>query len=232
VALRPGSLSRPADLTRAPGDIRGDVWFDRNRNRWQDYGEPGRVGVTVTVRHLASGGRYTAQTDAEGYFRIFNLPLGDYEVTAPDAGYDSVTPPRWEITIVDDRPRGVRFPQQGGRVYGRAWDDINKDGLRGTWEPRHKIQFVLFGPSDHEGEIRRSFDTDEDGEYRFEDLPSGTYQVRVSSPPGMVATIPHAGEWYLDSDLIGTEMPTSEPLNLWAAWFEANVDVGFVVRSS
>ncbi len=224
--VAPGSAN--AEVT---GGIGGHVWFDRDRDRAIDPGESPRVGFMVTVHEVATGVDRTAVTNFEGSFRLDGLPLGTYEVTAPHDGYDAVTPSMSSVELVDSRPRSTYFPQAGARIWGRAWDDVNGDGVRQTGEPGRQVVYTLFGQSDFEGVITRTVTADADGDYEMWDLPSGTYQIRTTSPDGMVATHYRAAgsQWYTDSDFLGTTEPVTEPFGLWVAGSLANIDVGFVV---
>jgi hypothetical protein len=42
--------------------------------------------ITVSVKNVATGQTAEAQTDVAGHYTVSNLPVGDYEVSAPDAG--------------------------------------------------------------------------------------------------------------------------------------------------
>lgn len=220
-----------------PGVILGSVWFDRDNDRVIDSDEPGRAGAEVIAHNELSGVDSIVYTGADGSYRLTGLPVGDYEVTAPDAGYRSTIPNTHARTLTAEHPQGYEaFGQQGGGAAGRAWDDTNGNGIREAGEPRRAVQFTLIGKTDYEGVITRTLTTsvgsivgsgfyDEDA---FMDLPSGTYTIETTAPAGMKATKDHVGEWYLDSDLIGTEHLTSPPFRIYPMDWEPNIDAGFV----
>jgi hypothetical protein len=61
--------------------------------------------------------------------------------------------------------------EPGGVVTGSAWFDDNGDGIRQPDEaPRVGYTFLIPG-------LYRAATTDENGDYRFEDIPAGTYVV-------------------------------------------------------
>ena len=211
--------------------VAGWVWFDRDEDGGLDFGaDAPRSGVPVTVHEVATGVDRAAVTDAEGFFSLDGLPLGVYDVTAAGDGYRSVLWPTMRVELTDSRPRSTYFPQIGGRIWGRAWQDVNGDGIRQLDEPGLRASFTLFGPSDFEGDIARVFESDVDGNYELVDVPSGTYRIKVVSPDGMVGTQYRAAgsEWYTDSDFVGSVEPTTEPFELPVASWVANVDAGFV----
>jgi hypothetical protein len=224
------SVVAPAVNAEETGGVSGWVWFDRDENRSFDTTDAPRAGIAVTVHEVATGVDRAAVTNAEGYFSLDGLPLGEYDVTAPDDGYRSVLWPTMRVELTDSRPRSTYFPQVGGRIWGRAWQDVNGDGVRQVGEPGLRASFTLFGPSDFEGDITREFSSDVDGDYELPDVPSGSYRIKVVSPDGMVGTQYRApgSEWYTDSDFVGTTEPVTEPFELPVAWWEANIDAGFV----
>jgi hypothetical protein len=58
--------------------------------RVRDIQGKGMGAVSINVRNPATGRSYVTSTDTEGYFRIPEIPPGEYEVVAENAGYQSV----------------------------------------------------------------------------------------------------------------------------------------------
>jgi hypothetical protein len=229
VAATVGLIATGAGTSAADenvGQVAGTVWFDRNTDGGINFGEPGRVGLTVTAHNVALGLDFTGVTDDQGAFRIENLPLGTYEVTAPHDGYRAVLWSTWEVTLTDGRPRNVYFPQVGAHVVGRAWDDTNGDGVRQDDEPRRQTTFSAV----HNGVLIQEVTSDAQGEYELWDLPSGSYVLRTAAPEGLTATRYRAGEWYNDSDFRGVTELSTAPFSLYEDQYEPNIDVGFVAR--
>jgi len=57
------------------------------------------LGVTVTVKNVATGGSRTATTDAEGRYQIVNIDPGDYELRAALAGFRTVVRSAIVVTV-------------------------------------------------------------------------------------------------------------------------------------
>lgn len=77
-------------------------------------------------------------------------------------------------TVFEDGPRDGRFsPAKPGRVGTTVYVDLNRNGLYDAGEPR-----TVTGPH---------------GLFTFNNLPDGTYQVRVEPEPGRHLTVPGAG---------------------------------------
>jgi hypothetical protein len=83
--------------TPSVGNVTGVVFDDRNRNDVQDPGEPGLVGIEVTLAEAAAGlqtagaGLLTvpsSYTDADGRYAFTSLTPGAYTVSvAPPDDY-------------------------------------------------------------------------------------------------------------------------------------------------
>jgi len=58
--------------------------------RVRDAQGKGIGAVSINVRNPATGRSYVTSTDSEGYYRIPEIPPGEYEVLAENAGYQSV----------------------------------------------------------------------------------------------------------------------------------------------
>jgi hypothetical protein len=189
------------------------------------------VGVPVTAHNEATGQDFTVRTDDQGDARIENLPYGDYLISAEEDGFEPVQPPTWEYTVSSPLPHSVGFPEVGSVVRGQAWDDADGDGIRQDGEPHRQVTFVLSGQSDFLGTVSRSLVSGDDGGYRFEDVPSGTYTVQVIDPAGAPVTAYQAGPDYLDCDFAGANPPTTAPFTFYPGFAFAayNLDAGFLV---
>ncbi|MBI3663552.1 MAG: TonB-dependent receptor [Acidobacteria bacterium] len=79
LALLAGAVSLSAQTIS--GVIAGQV---------RDVQGKGIGAVSINVRNPATGRSYVTSTDSEGYYRIPEIPPGEYEVLAENAGYQSV----------------------------------------------------------------------------------------------------------------------------------------------
>lgn len=221
-----------AAATESVGRIGGFIWWDRNGNgSWLDSGEPRREGAKIIAHHEGTNVDFVTFTDANGEYDLKNLPLGTYQVHAVDDGYYTTT--GWnthERTLTDDRPGSEVFGHQGTRLHGRAWTDIDRDGIREAEDLLREATFTLKGQTDHEGPISRTATT-VNGEYYFEDLPSGTFTMETPGVSGLTATRYQAGDywpnWYRNNDFTGTDLLKTEPFTMYAADYEPNIDAGF-----
>ena len=82
--------------------------------RVQDEKEATLPGATVTVRNIATNDTRTAQTDSEGRYRVGNLPVGDYEVSAEASGFAKYV--QTGITLALNQPAIVDVTMQPGGV--------------------------------------------------------------------------------------------------------------------
>ncbi len=83
VSVPPASPAGSVPSVQAPADhtVAGLVWYDRNRNGVRETTERGIAGVEIRVSGNESG-PWTSVTAADGTYRITNLPLGTYTVSA------------------------------------------------------------------------------------------------------------------------------------------------------
>ena len=61
-------------------------------------------GVTITARNVATGLSRSGVTDAEGRYRLLQLPVGTYQVTAELSGFTTVTQPNVVLTVGQEQP--------------------------------------------------------------------------------------------------------------------------------
>lgn len=128
------------------------------------------------------------------------------------------------------------------RIAGTAWVDTNKDGKKGTEEPRlANIELVLY---DTQGYIAKDSNgnelkvtTNADGQYSFENLSSGDYQIVANIDTyNYMVTDYHAKEAvesensdFVDATIDGTPIAATDILNL-STYNLYNVDLGLQER--
>ena len=217
----------PTNLALASGETRLDVdfgyqhtgslgdrvWDDIDADSGQDAGEPGLVGVTVTL--CSAGPDNTCgtaddvllgsqQTGADGAYLFENLAGGNYCVKVDDttlpAGYAPTNVPS-NILMPTLPPGGaltnVDFGYSERSAIGNfVWEDLNCDGVQDPNEagiPGVTVDLTGAGPdgvldtADDDATI--SLVTDASGGYLFIDLFAGRYRVDVRDatvPAGMV----------------------------------------------
>jgi hypothetical protein len=72
------------------------------------------AGAAVTARNKATGLERSANTNGEGYYKIVNLPPGDYEVTVAASNFAKATAP--SVTITVGQRADLDIPLQAGGV--------------------------------------------------------------------------------------------------------------------
>ncbi|QDU63128.1 Serine-aspartate repeat-containing protein D precursor [Planctomycetes bacterium Pan216] len=189
------------------------LWFDFNADGIQDAGEPGIPNVAVSIEWTKSDGStftFETTTDADGGYLVDNLVEGDYTVTIdtttlpsglsvitadPNGGDDSVS----ALTLasnVDNLDQD--FGYSGTLSIGDfVWYDLNGDGIQDTGEPglagiTVDLVFTGFdGILGNADDVLITTTTDANGNYSFENLPEGDYEITVDAsdlPGGMTPT--------------------------------------------
>ncbi len=202
----------------APVSIGNFVWRDSNSNGIQDGGELGVPGVTVTVVRVdgtpvtdPSGAPVptTTTTDGNGLYGFVNLAPGQYRVTfstlpaglVPTTtnalgsvpGNDSngltatstvLTAGQSDLTL----DLGLIVPPVVGGLQGTVFLDPNRSGSRDPGETGVPTGTVVQLINPATGVVIATTTTDSAGNYVFNNVPPGTYDVRPVPPPGTVAT--------------------------------------------
>lgn len=150
-------------------------------------GEP-LVGVPVAVEG-AGGVARTASTDAAGRYGVYDLPPGEYRVSAGNGAF----PEHSDYALEWYRDQGSRADADlvpvaagatatadmelalGGRITGRVTDAETGAPLEGV-----DVSHAAAGTTGHLG----GFPTDADGHYTIGGLSAGTYEVCVSFAAG------------------------------------------------
>jgi len=97
-----------------------------------------------------------------------------------------------------------------GEVVGTVWSDENQDGTYTTNEP--PVDGISVTLLDEDGNVIDTVLTDENGDYIFENVPPGNYQIVIDATD---FTNPNTGDEATDSDIIpstgSTTIFTVEP---------------------
>jgi len=197
------------------GSIGDTIWYDVNANSVQDRGEPGLVGVTVTLTGDVDldgiPDTLTTVTDATGQYLFGTLPTGNYTITVSAdtlpggmrQTYDADGIGTAHTTAVDlgygEDILTTDFGYTGtGAIGDTVWIDSNRNGIIDGGESGiGGVGITLSADFDRDGTVdyTATMNTDGSGIYLFSNLPSGNYNIVVDS-----TTIPSGLEQVFDPD--------------------------------
>ncbi|ADV62378.1 Cna B domain protein [Isosphaera pallida ATCC 43644] len=186
--------------------LTGRVFQDLNGNGVRDLGEPGVAGVLVTLSGIDQDNQpvlLSTVTDSDGFYRFENLRQGVYRVTATiPEGFIATTAVVGDsggrLDPADPGVSIIGIPLAGGAagagydfalsrpmgsLSGFVYVDHNRDGVR---QPRELglpgVRLILEGTDSVGNRVERSTLTLQNGLYRFENLPAGSYRITQVQP--------------------------------------------------
>ena len=185
----------PVDAGAALGDR---VWIDIDGDGFQDVGEPGLSGVTLSLFDPGGDGMVgggddtliaTATTDANGNYLFDRLPAGSYFVDVTGGvptglTIGTVTPePSAVVTLAAEQVRldaDFGYVSAANGVIGDfIWSDADNDGVQDPGEAG--IGGVTVELLDASGSVVTTQVTADDGSYLFTGVAAGEYRVRVAA---------------------------------------------------
>ena len=214
--------------------IKGTIYRDADRSESLEDGEKLYQGVTVDLLDASGNVVATTTTDAHGAYAFTNLEEGTYKVRVrqegpiadlvqtedPDATKDNAS---GDITLELNNPikENVNFGYiSDNSIAGTVYRDDNRSGALNPGEKGYPEQTVQL--LDKDGAVVATTKTDANGAYSFDNLPDGTYSVRVVKD-GALTDLEQTGD--PDSTLDNA----SEPITLNEANpTKKNVDFGYV----
>ncbi|HEY0733863.1 MAG TPA: SdrD B-like domain-containing protein [Herpetosiphonaceae bacterium] len=197
-----------------PGLIGDTVFNDADGDGAQDPNERGLPGVTVVLWRDANGDGIfdsnvdtrvaTTATDADGQYRFTNQPAGTYFVSIDNTqaaltGYTGTTTDQetganaagTQIQVglaANASFLGADFGYRNtalADISGAIWNDLDVDGRDdGAGEPQ--ISGVTVALIDASGNVIATTTTNASGAYSFNDLPAGSYSVKVTDSAGIL----------------------------------------------
>ena len=214
--------------------IKGTIYRDADRSESLEDGEKLYEGVTVDLLDASGNVVATTTTDAHGAYAFTNLEEGTYKVRVrqegpiadlvqtedPDATKDNAS---GDITLELNNPikENVNFGYiSDNSIAGYVYRDDNRSGALNPGEKGYPEQTVQL--LDKNGAVVATTKTDANGAYSFDNLPDGTYSVKVVKD-GALTDLEQTGD--PDSTLDNA----SEPIILNEANpTKKNVDFGYV----
>ncbi|EMB9443346.1 carboxypeptidase regulatory-like domain-containing protein, partial [Staphylococcus pseudintermedius] len=215
--VKPEPQPEPQPATYELGDY---VWFDYNKDGIQNKGEAAVEGVTVTLTK-PDGSTMTTKTDKDGKYLFTGLENGEYTVTFSElpegyeptktqVGDDKLDSNGLESKVTIDNANNYSVdlgivkpevvpPMEDAKfnLSDKVWEDLNKDGIQNSNEPGISGVTVTLTKEDGTTVTAK---TDDQGNYKFTDLPNGKYTVTFETPDGYEPTKANVGDDALDSD--------------------------------
>ena len=199
--------------------IKGTVYRDADRSETLEDGEKLYQGVTVDLLDNAGHVVATTTTDAHGAYAFTNLEEGTYKVRVrkegpiadlvqtedPDGTKDNTS---GDITLELNDPikENVNFGYiSNNSISGTIYRDDNRSNSLNGGEAGYPAQTVQL--LDKDGSVIATTTTDANGNYSFDNLPDGTYSVKVVKDGALTDL-----EQTEDPD--GTKDSASEPIVL------------------
>ena len=199
--------------------IKGTIYRDADRSETLEDGEKLYQGVTVDLLDNAGNVVATTTTDAHGAYAFTNLEEGTYKVRVrkegpiadlvqtedPDGTKDNTS---GDITLELNDPikENVNFGYiSDNSISGTIYRDDNRSNSLNGGEAGYPAQTVQL--LDKDGQVIATTTTDANGNYSFDNLPDGTYSVKVVKDGALTDL-----EQTEDPD--GTKDSASEPIVL------------------
>ena len=171
--------------------IKGIVYRDADRSETLEDGEKLYQGVTVDLLDASGHVVATTTTDAHGAYAFTNLEEGTYKVRVrkegpiadlvqtedPDGTKDNTS---GDITLELNDPikENVNFGYiSNNSISGTVYRDDNRSNSHNGGEAGYPEQTVQL--LDKDGQVIATTTTDANGNYSFDNLPDGTYSVKV-----------------------------------------------------
>ncbi|MEO0981158.1 MAG: SdrD B-like domain-containing protein [Pseudomonadota bacterium] len=199
----PRRHTRPKD---GRGVLKGQVFFDENRDGVRQPNEPGVSRVTVSVR----GTGLALGVDRNGYYTIHNMKTGLFNIDIDRRSLPlGLLPPedfRARATVGDGQITTLDIPLiASGQIRGAVFVDANGNGETDRGEARVEGALLSLERTDQDGEILSSRAA-AFGQFGFENLPPGDYVLRVA-----VAEAVHEFPVSLTEDNLFAELPAGLP---------------------
>jgi hypothetical protein len=241
VVLATGQSISDADFGyKAPvvcaGSIGDRVWADQDQDGVQDAGENGIAGVTVELRNSSNVVIATTVTNSAGNYTFSGLVAGTYSVrivtSSLPAGasqtYDAdglSSAHKTTLTLsCNQHKTNIDFGYRLclGSIGNKVWDDKNGNGSINSGEPGLAgVTLELVSGTT----VIATTTTNSSGAYAFNNVPAGTYTVRV-----VTSTLPAGSTPTFDRD--GLSSPNKAVVTLTCCGDVSDADFGYKSCSS
>ncbi|MGK7900695.1 MAG: SdrD B-like domain-containing protein, partial [Hormoscilla sp.] len=181
-----------------PVNISGVKFLDSNENGIRDGGEPGLQGFTIFLDANNNGvldnNERSAVTGPNGSYSFTNLDAGTYNVRAVHTdGFVATGPDLVTVSLTPGQSRtNVNFGciEPVSSISGVKFLDANENGIRDGGE-QGLGGWTIFLDANNNNILdnnERSTITGPNGNYRFDGLDAGTYNVREVQQVGFQQT--------------------------------------------
>ena len=179
--------------------IAGSVYVDTNNNGTRDASENGISGVIVKLTGTDAKNApvsLTATTASDGSYSFTGLLSGTYTVTESQPsqysqGINAVGTAGGAISF--DVTSAVALPagnNSTGYLFGERGASITGTVYVNSTTGQETIPNAVLTLKTPDGQVIGTTTSGPDGTYSFTNLPSGSYTVTVSYPPGYGSTLP------------------------------------------
>ncbi|MEL6866122.1 MAG: SdrD B-like domain-containing protein, partial [Bacteroidota bacterium] len=218
VALALGEYNQDLDIGLYQWAAIGDqVWIDENANGLQDNGEIGLADVEIQLEGTTGNGTpisLSLNSQSDGTYLFENLIPGNYQLIfsqpttfqraylneggneALDSDADPISG-RTATEQLTSRERNLDYDAgyyKWASLGDRVWEDVNGNGLQDGGEPGlANVTVRLEGQTGNGTSVNRSILTANNGQYLFDELIPGAYQLIFESPNGFSTTYDKQG---------------------------------------
>ena len=212
ISLQENQTFNDADFGFSPqqvGTIGDFVFYDNDGDSIPDLNEIGIPGITLILRDT-NGNEVARTTTGDNGAYNFNVAPGTYTVTIenPPQGLPPTLAQPNPVTLearqnLDTVDFGFQPPSQGS-IGDTVFADVNANRIQDEGEPGVSGVLVrlirpgedgVFGTSDDQIDEQRTdntetlaFNQNTPGQYTFNNLPPGNYQVEIALPDGSILT--------------------------------------------
>ena len=180
-------------------EIFGSVVLDLNQNGVRNAGEDRLAGWLVFLDSDRDGvhdaGESSSITDQNGDYSLSGLAAGTHRIVEEmQPGWRAVTPISKDVFVdVNKKTRSDFFVFAGGDIVGTMWNDLDNSGDRSVDEPPLSgwTVYLDLNQNSLKDPTEPSRLTDHNGEFRFDGLPAGDYEVTEILPLGWDAARRH-----------------------------------------
>jgi uncharacterized repeat protein (TIGR01451 family) len=176
--------------------ISGAKYDDLDGSGTRSSGDVPISGWRIALSGTTSLGRdvsVVATTGADGGYNFTHLENGTYHVTeSTRPGWIGTSPVSRDITLSGSSFGEINFFNRGSlKINGTKYNDLDSSGSLTSGDvPLSGWTITLTGTAESGGQVLRTSVTGPGGNYSFENLENGTYQVSESLKPGWINTAP------------------------------------------